>query len=453
MRKGTWKLLTVFTLIAVVGLMWFPNNALSLRISSFLYVQEVTSQPPPLSGFGAFYPKTDGKPYFQNDEGEESNLLLGGGAGAAELNDLSDVGDTTATDGNVLRADGNSWESAQLDLDDIADGSSYERVDAGELAAGVYKDATTGVKGIASFVSDFFSVASGAVSIVNNAITEALLKCVNSAVDEYALTYEATTGDFEWHAKFTTVQDIDGTPTINHFTTLKFTNGAVTDNGDGSVTVVISETDANAIHKSIASEIYTISEKGTPVSADVFIIEDSEDSYNKKRVQIGNLPDNGGNAYLPFEMRLGVPPSTGNNNDVIDFRQDWASPGYRTYARRKALSGADTASSMYLGVQLPPDFDSFYAGTNIWVQVYSTDRANNTITMSVYDDTGDVDDGVNAADIEPGSDSTWAEASDQITETDANYAAGDWIWIKIEVNLDNGDAYLIGEGHIRYTKS
>jgi len=35
-------------------------------------------------------------------------------------------------------------------------------------------------------------------NIASDAITEAKLKCVNSATDEYALTFEATTGDFEW---------------------------------------------------------------------------------------------------------------------------------------------------------------------------------------------------------------------------------------------------------------
>lgn len=33
-----------------------------------------------------------------------------------------------------------------------------------------------------------------------NQVTEAMLKCVNSPTDEYALTYESTTGDFEWQA-------------------------------------------------------------------------------------------------------------------------------------------------------------------------------------------------------------------------------------------------------------
>ncbi len=53
-------------------------------------------------------------------------------------------------------------------------------------------------------------------------------------------------------------------------------------------------TDANAIHDNVAAEISVVTEKATPVSADLLIIEDSADSNNKKRVQIGNLPASGG---------------------------------------------------------------------------------------------------------------------------------------------------------------
>ena len=151
--------------------------------------------------------------------------------------------------------------------------------------------------------------------------------------------------------------------------------------------------------------------------------------------------------FLPFEMRLGVPPSIGNNNDIIDFRQDRLAGTIRTYAKRTALSGTNTASSMYLGVQLPADFNSFYSGTNIYIYVYTNDYANNTITLTVYDDGGDPDDGVNAASINPTANTNWQEKSDQLTES---YTAGDWIWIKIEVNLDSGDYYYLGEGYIKY---
>lgn len=48
--------------------------------------------------------------------------------------------------------------------------------------------------------------------------------------------------------------------------------------------------DAAAIHDNVAAEISLVAEKVAPVSADLLLIEDSADSNNKKRVQIGNLP-------------------------------------------------------------------------------------------------------------------------------------------------------------------
>lgn len=50
-----------------------------------------------------------------------------------------------------------------------------------------------------------------------------------------------------------------------------------------------SATDTNAIHKNVAAEISTITEKTAPVAADLLIIEDSAASNAKKRVQVTNL--------------------------------------------------------------------------------------------------------------------------------------------------------------------
>jgi len=52
--------------------------------------------------------------------------------------------------------------------------------------------------------------------------------------------------------------------------------------------------DSDAIHDNVAAEINAITEKTTPVSADLILIEDSADSNNKKKVQLGNLPGGGG---------------------------------------------------------------------------------------------------------------------------------------------------------------
>ena len=52
-------------------------------------------------------------------------------------------------------------------------------------------------------------------------------------------------------------------------------------------------TDADAIHDNVAGEIAAVTEKVTPVAADLILIEDSADSNNKKRIQITNLPGSG----------------------------------------------------------------------------------------------------------------------------------------------------------------
>lgn len=54
----------------------------------------------------------------------------GGGGGASELSDLSDVHTSTPTDKNVLVADGVDWESRALVEADISDLGSYQTADA-----------------------------------------------------------------------------------------------------------------------------------------------------------------------------------------------------------------------------------------------------------------------------------------------------------------------------------
>lgn len=56
--------------------------------------------------------------------------------------------------------------SGSATLDDVSDGTSYERVAANQLDTGIYINATTTTKGIASFSSTYFSVTNGAVSLI-----------------------------------------------------------------------------------------------------------------------------------------------------------------------------------------------------------------------------------------------------------------------------------------------
>jgi len=91
------------------------------------------------------------------------------------------------------------WGSGanQVDLDDVPDGTSYERVAANQLNSGIYINATDSVKGIASFSTDNFLVTSGVVTVKDDGIAEPELVIANSPIDGYYLQYTTASG-MQW---------------------------------------------------------------------------------------------------------------------------------------------------------------------------------------------------------------------------------------------------------------
>ena len=73
-------------------------------------------------------------------------------------------------------------------------------------------------------------------------------------------------------------------------------------------------TDGDAIHDNVASEISAITEKVTPVNADLLLIEDSAAGNAKKRVQAGNLP--GGGTHASSHAESGSDDLVGQNINV-----------------------------------------------------------------------------------------------------------------------------------------
>jgi len=73
--------------------------------------------------------------------------------------------------------------------------------------------------------------AAGAVTIGANKILESMLKAVDTASDEDVLTYEATTGDFEWHSK----QEVAA---VFHTTPLAATSLILTSAHYGSMVII-----------------------------------------------------------------------------------------------------------------------------------------------------------------------------------------------------------------------
>lgn len=90
-------------------------------------------------------------------------------------------------------------------------------------------------------------------------------------------------------------------------------------------------TDDDAIHDNVAQEIQPITGKGSPVGADVILIEDSADSWNKKSVTITNLPGgadpNAIHDNVDGEIQPITPKGTPVGADVIiieDSAASWA---------------------------------------------------------------------------------------------------------------------------------
>ena len=77
-------------------------------------------------------------------------------------------------------------------------------------------DTNTYITGNQSITLSGDVAGTGATSITttigSDKILESMLKSVNSPTDEYVLTYESTTGDFEWQAALTGTVDTSGTP-------------------------------------------------------------------------------------------------------------------------------------------------------------------------------------------------------------------------------------------------
>ena len=57
-------------------------------------------------------------------------------------------------------------------------------------------------------------------------------------------------------------------------------------------------TDTTAIHDNVAGEISAITEKTSPADKDMMLIEDSADSNNKKKIELGSIPVLGPSATL-----------------------------------------------------------------------------------------------------------------------------------------------------------
>ena len=119
--------------------------------------------------------------------------------------------------------------------------------------------------------------------------------------------------------------------------------------------------DVDAVHDNVASEISAVTLKGTPVAADMILIEDSAAANVKKRVTVGSLPTGGGGSGLDVTRLTSdtiltasgvyvVDTSVGNRTITLPILSGTPTAGYRIKIIR------DGANFVYLNTNAADDY-------------------------------------------------------------------------------------------------
>jgi hypothetical protein len=140
-------------------------------------------------------------------------------------------------------------------------------------------------------------------------------------------------------------------------------------------------TDADAIHDNVAAEINAITTKATPVDADVIVLEDSADSWNKKKATLSSLPGAVTASGSEIEMLTAAPASNrsttstsyvgigGTPGDIID---EFTAPDAGDYAITAMLNLQGSTNWAYIRVVFDYDTTPIYVGTDdpTWFAAY-----------------------------------------------------------------------------------
>jgi hypothetical protein len=153
--------------------------------------------------------------------------------------------------------------------------------------------------------------------------------------------------------------------------------------------------DADAIHDNVSAEISAVTEKTTPVSADLLLIEDSAASNAKKRAQLGNLPTpvtTKGDLYGFDTGRARIPVGTDGHHLIADAASGvgvkWEIPG--TVGSDTIL---DTNSSVTVthglgatpsSVTVTPQGDDRLWVTTVGATTFQVNRAGTSGAFSLY---------------------------------------------------------------------
>jgi len=289
--------------------------------------------------------KTGNQIYVENDGIKDSMIDWGSGANQVNLDDVPDgtsyervaanqltggvyIDATTSTKG-IASFNGNEFSvtsgavsiatdgidsthidwgtgANQVSLDDVPDGTSYERVAANQLTSGIYIDATTTTKGIASFDTNHFSVASGAVSIATDSIDDTLIDFGTGANQVNAADIPLTTAVQGQSDVQNALQALETqTTNLDIFKTISVSgqDNIVADGNTDTLTFV-SGTDITITTDSTSGAV-TISSSGSSSLSASLGVERVGDDFRADLLANGGISLNGNELYV-------------NVDDIID---------------------------------------------------------------------------------------------------------------------------------------
>lgn len=241
-------------------------------------------------------------------------------------------------------------------------------------------------------------------------VAEDLLPQVPAASDHFDLAAEAVDGNgmLFWNGTYqdpsSYTMDVDNlgltldfSPTTDNTTSLYFIHGT------GAITT-IDVTDPNAIHDNVAGEINGLTLKATPIAADRALIEDSEDSFNKKSAPwpvqqpgglelintttvtaAGSITITGiDDTYDEYEIRFSCNVATDNTSLLIRMSTDggstWVGTNYKYSGNRQYSNGfsgniaSNSATQGQIGTEIGNASGEFISGRLLLQNFRSTAR-------------------------------------------------------------------------------
>lgn len=214
---------------------------------------------------------------------QEAYANGGGGGGASDLEDLTDVSSATATDKYALLGNGTTFASRAIVEADISDLKTYLQ--------NLLEDTTPQLGGNLDVNgNDITSTSDGDVNIYPDGAGTLELNAGSGGVN---ITTTAGNSDviLNPHGTGDVVlggMRVDGDQPVGPS---QDGYGLIYDHSASKTYLqTLAGKDSTAIHDNVDGEINAVTTKGTPVTGDVLLIEDSAASFAKKKATVGSLP-------------------------------------------------------------------------------------------------------------------------------------------------------------------